>query len=420
MAGLSGLHALVMLCDLALYATFAGGIAAAFGASAGRLLLGILLQSICYGLCAALKERGALRYAALLPMLLGWALSGQTTLDRVLLVPAAVYILWRAASGRYELSHERQAELLRGFCKGFWLFALLLAAIAQSAVAVGTAFLFAGLLAVVSVLALRVLRHAPDEAITPRLLAVEAAPLALLFLFVVALLAVCGGLVGLVAPLYGGFADAAAYGLGLVVYWPATLFVDGIRWLLALATSRRETNTVTQPISSTGTELSQAMQTTGAFPLGEWLLAVLLLVCVLAALVLLFRLLAKKPPREQLSAAAEAARSVPVGKSKRKSAVPNPSVYFVRRQYRRFLKACREANLTLLPADTSEEIRLRAEHDLLQRAENAATNTQEMRQAAQQLRALYIGARYNGKASRADAAEAKRLTDRLLRAMRAR
>jgi hypothetical protein len=105
--------------------------------------------------------------------------------------------------------------------------------------------------------------------------------------------------------------------------------------------------------------------------------------------------------------------------------VPNPSVYFVRRQYRRFLKACREANLPLLPADTSEEIRLRAEQTLMQRAGspaagNTVNDTQELRQAARQLRALYIRARYNGKASRADAAESKRLTDRLLRAMRAR
>jgi hypothetical protein len=323
-------------------------------------------------------------------------------------------------NGRYELSHERQAELLRGFCKVFWVFALLLTTIAQSAVAVGTAFLFAGLLAVASVLVLRLLRHAPGEPITPRLLAVEAAPLALLFLFVVGLLAVCGVLIGIAAPLYGGFADAAAYGLAAVFYWPATLFVDGIRWLLALAASRRETNTVTQPVSGTGTELSQAMQTTGAFPLGEWLLAVLLLALWIVALVLLFRLLAKKPPREQISATAEGARAVPAGKSKRKSAVPSPSVYFVRRQYRRFLKACKEANLPLLPADTSEEIRLRAEHDLLRRAESTAKDTQEIRQAAQQLRAIYICARYNGKASRADAAEAKRLTDRLLRAIRAR
>jgi hypothetical protein len=47
------------------------------------------------------------------------------------------------------------------------------------------------------------------------------------------------------------------------------------------------------------------------------------------------------------------------------------------------------------------------------------TSLQEMKGTAQQLRTIYLCARYNGKVSRADAAEAKRLTDRLLRDIRA-
>jgi hypothetical protein len=275
-------------------------------------------------------------------------------------------------------------------------------------------FFFAGVMVVDSVLLLRFLRHGLDEKMTLRLFTVEITPPVLLLLFVIGLLAVCGSLVGIAAFLYSGFVDIAAFGIGTAVYLPANLFVAVMQWLLDY--SNQDMLDIVQRMFATNPELPQITSTPESFSVSALLLTVLIFALGIIAIILLFWRLAQKLPQERISATAEAERSIPVTKRAHKNLVPDPSIYFVRRQYRRFLKACKEENLPLFPADTSEEINLRAEKELMRSNE---TSLQEMKGTAQQLRTIYLCARYNGKVSRADAAEAKRLTDRLLRDIRA-
>lgn len=394
-------HALRMAGDLGLYYAFASFFVGCFGG--GLALPGLLIPAVCYALSAALREKGSVRLAALAPLAAGLLWPGMTMADRTAYIPAAAYaayLIWRE---EYGLSQYHEADVFGILCRSYPIFAVMLGIIVDRTIMLERSLPLAVMCAVLCVALMRTLRHDVRVYARPSFLVRSTAPLALV--------ALCAALLS-----WRPFVQGMTGAVWTLYLWTLYPLLRGIAWAVSGVLSRAfpvmqwlaslfERSGEVVPESAWETGGAQAAETaasSGGVSPAVWLVlaAAGAALAVWAVLVLLRRM--AQPNRNE---AEEGGFALPfvrrayegpvVGE---KPAEKRSAADKVRRQYRKYLRLCAERGTTLRPCDTSRDV-----------MERAAGIRRSSSAAEEELRALYLRARYSGAADKADAARAKEL-----------
>ena len=389
------------LCDLGIYYTFAGFLAVLFGAASSLLLAALLIQALCFTATYALRQ-SRLRFLPLGLLLLCWILPGAGPAEYVAFVPPAAYLTWLTAKERFFPEWSHQADIFSRFWKLFFPF-LILALIFGGAETITAITIPAGAITLLClVLLTRNLRHDPEVYCQKRcqllnLSAVAGAGVCAFLLSTPTFLQWCLTVLRtiytyLLAPVLMLLVYAAVGILSVVVWlisWIKLGFKAPENSVTLNFQSAAETLGVEEAISDTPGYLEKIGIALGI---------------IIGALLLwaLFRYLSRRNG---------AAAPAKVGSERREPLFPhtgaaenpqeNSHIQRVRAQYRRFLKLYYKAGLTRSPGDTSQDI--------------ARYSRETMGDEVSALRELYISARYNGEATREDAAQARELCTRIKR-----
>lgn len=388
-------HGMRILTDLSFYYAFASFVAVCYGGQ--YAIAGLLLQTGCFMLSAALRKKKVLRLAALLPMAVFWLLPDVGPADTLLFLPPAAYLVWQVYSDMYPLAWSRQVELFSVFCKcyaGFVLSLLIFGMIVElSAASVPIAVI----MLVDSVLLMRTLRHEPEtycrrrfqlmNAISVTVVTAAAALISTEFF-----LQTCLSLFKL---FYNTFILPVLM-LGVMVLMYVLRVVVWLASILNIGLPEHRENV---QIQMTGmAEHLDLSEITGT-PVGKEVLILLGVVVTVSLLYLFFRWMSRIGRIEKPAAAIGEVRTTVA------EDVPGSAVRFahrspvqrVRAQYRKFLKLYLSYGGELGKAYTSKDVNEEAK---LRRF---------LPEAICELRAIYIRARYAGTAGQKDVSRAKEL-----------
>lgn len=390
------LYILRMVADLAFYAAFAGMFAMKGGGSGA--FAGILIQSCCYGLSSYGKEWRALRLLMLLPMISTVFL--YTGPDLVMLLPSAAYTLWLVWQGDYALSRERQQQIFSLFCKVLPIFTIL-SMIMWSAREATTVTLPYGLIMLcASVLLMRALRHDPSIYRSKRYQLSNLASVAAVVAG--AYLISSKAVMDAAAALFKSFYDHVIW--PLLELFLRLLFgvMSAFGWLFAWLRSLFKGEPIAREIPPMDLSGLQGLAGDSIIPgeassLAETLGRVALTAIITVILILFFRWLKGRYGHSQNGAMAEE-RRIPLTELPGENGEhEDTAVRSVRKQYRKFLKWCAELGAVRTAASTSLDMHHQVE------------SLHGPDGVSKQIRALYIRARYAGKAETADAQQMKKL-----------
>ncbi|MCD8123994.1 MAG: hypothetical protein LUE23_03025 [Lachnospiraceae bacterium] len=390
------------LSDLGFYYAFAGFFALLAGAEAPFLLACLGLQALTGTLTFPLRERGSLRFLPLSLLAGIFFLPGGGWTGWLAALPPAVYMIYLTAEKLYLPDWSAQVDIFHIFWKvllGFCMLALLVGCGAQLAAIT----IPAGLISLVCcVLLLRSLRHDLSVCCTPRFQAMNLA-------------AAVGVLMGAAIFSSDAFLDAVRMflaGVYQTVFYPLLLgcvyvlagVLRVVVWLfsrISFSASEQQESEVT--IDTSGLEnVFEGMEAGQNADLFLRVLTALGLILAAVLLVFLFRWLSGRSRRDAIRTESAERRSAVLEKTslRRRLRVSSRPVGQVRAQYRKYLSLCRRRGIDLTKSDTSEEIERKTKYVM---------EPEDVRS----LRQLYIAARYNDEATREDAAEAKRLYQKL-------
>ena len=386
-----------MAGDLLLYGAFAAFFAAALGGHPVPWIL--LLPAVCYGVSSCVSRQPVLRMACGAASLLGLlALPGWA--DRAACLPAAVYTLYLTVQGEYSLSANRQLDLFLLFCKVYPIFAVFLGIVWDGQTMLTVSLPLAIWAVLLQIFLMRVLRQQPAVYRDPVYLLGNAGLLVVL--------GVLGFLVSRPAVLGAAQAAVGAFYFSLVVpVLPVSLnlrawladdlrrpaIVALLRWIAA-----RGGNSNPEILSAAGNSMPNGRDLAAAVePLinGTAVLYLLGAALLAAGCVQLFRRLLRRGGGRAPGTAPAAARQTTRRARRRWPGFflsPNARV---RRAYSRYLERQAQHGVTRGPSETSL--------DLLGRTPFLNPD------AEQQLRQLYLKARYGECATPRDAAAAERL-----------
>ncbi len=401
---MTALVLLKLLSDLGIYYAFGGFFAALAGAAAPMLLVACGVQSGVGLLTYLLREKGRLHLLPLALLAVCWLLPEESVAAWVAVVPPSLYVVWLAVGRRYLPEQSRQLDVFSAFWKALLVFCLFLLMVGCGDL-LAAVTIPAGLIGLACcVLLNRSLRHDLAVCCQPRYQAMN--------------LALAAGIglaaLGLSSKAFLGGCAAALRWIYETVFAPILLalfqllgaVIQGILWLFSWV-----------QFSITGEE--QAVQSLtlgdtedlfgdlgGSGNNGELFSRVciaLALILGAVVVVLVFRWLshgARTTEREPSARTVRSAvsRSVPLPLSR----FDRSPVQRVRRYYQKFLALYRSRGLERKISDTSQEV-------------TAQSRCAFDPDTVQALRQLYIAARYNDQATKADAAQARELYQSLAR-----
>ena len=391
------LHGLRMMGDLLIYSAFAAFFAACLGGTPAAQIL--LLPALCYGVSACFLNRPILRTGCAAVSLLGLLLVPDWV-DRAAYLPAVFYPLYLAWKGEYLLSADRQADIFLLFCKAYPVFAVLLSLAWNGKVMLAVSLPLAVWAVLLQIFLMRVLRQAPALYRNPGYLLANAGLLMLLGVFgflvscptVLSAAQTAGGAVyfGLVVPVL-------TVPLSLIAWAAEHLLLPAITALLYWIAARSGNQDPAVLESVPGRIPGGGDFTPAEEPLFNGVLALKVVGVALLGIgcILLFRRLLQKN-KVPLAEAGQAKTR----RSSRRMHRRWPSFFLspnarVRRAYGRYLERQARHGATWETSETSL--------DLLGRTPFLDPD------AEQQLRLLYLKARYGECATPQDAAAAERL-----------
>lgn len=389
------------LSDLGLYYSVAGILSAAAG---GRLVLaGLLLQSGCFALSSALRQRRVLRIAALLPSLLLF-LPAAAPADAVACTPPLLYLAWLAWTDNYQLSWTRQVDIFNIFWRMFPVAASLLSLVGLLEPLLSAGVPAALITAAASVLLLRSLRHTPAVYLQPRYQTINFAGIALMAGAALALGSewVVQTAVFLISTVYNYVFAPLLVGVAMAVGFVLIQCALPLQWLLVhMNILNGVQNENTEPMGGP----LEHLQELNPYEPNELVHRILIALAVLAGAVvlfLLFRWMSRRREEETSAGTPGPIRyTIPNVPERKADQDANRYARRIRRQYRAFLRLCRERGVQLRLSDTSTDIGRRA----------LPAFPDEKALAA--LRDLYQEARYHGASSREDCQRFEQLLGRL-------
>lgn len=400
------LHFLRVLGDLGLYYCAAGTIAALCG---GQLALELLLlQSACFALSSALRRSKAARLAALLPALLVYVVPAAPA-DRISAAPALAYLACLAWADNYQLSRYRQADVFHALRNvvlavlalgGYFAFISAHRNALQALLSVGIpAALIAG---AASILLMRSLRHEARVYLQPGYQAANLAGVVLLALAGLALGSewALRAALFVVSSVYQYVIFPLLMGLAVILGGLMSLLYPLIVRLLQRRGEMEENPNIEAAGDGAFQEQLEKLDLpTVSLELVLRIVLALAILAAAAALVLLFRWMARRHPDEG-GVSTPYRRDLPGGVEGER---PRPGSYAgrIRRQYRAYLRMCQNRGLEFDRSDTSTDVGRKSLPEFPDEEALCA------------LRDLYQRARYSGEASREDYQQFKNLIGKI-------
>ncbi len=386
--------------DLALYYSFAGLFALLFGGSNRAVLLGMVIQAAIFTFSYLLRQRqrSILRFLPLLLLIFCWLIPGSTLANYILLIPAVIYMIYLVAKKIYEPDCYQQKDIFSIYWKVFIVFALF-AALLGARSAVTAIAIPAGLICMAcSVLLQQTLRHDPEVYCQPRyqvisIVVIGAVCVCALFLSSSAFLNACLRFLQII------YNRVIAPILMAIVY-VIIFIINGIVQLISLFHINISTSSEGLEIDMSGFSARDVLGIEeDVVTDGQILERILIAIAIIAAaviLILLFRALSRRTRSQSPEPERKETRTSIQRNSPSASENATGSVARVRTQYKKFLKLAFQQSVQPDKSDTSAEINRKYRHIF----DSHAT---------EELRDLYIEARYNGKATNEDAQRAKKL-----------
>ncbi len=395
------------LSDLGFYYAFGGFVALLGGAEAPFLLASLGLQALAGALSFPLRNRGTLRFLPLVLLAGIFFLPDGGWTGWLAVLPPAAYIIYLTTKKLYLPDWSAQVDIFHMFWKvllGFCVLALLVGCGSQL-VAITIP---AGLVSLICcVVLLRSLRHDLSVCCTPRFQAMNLAAVAGVILAAILFSSdvfLRGGRM-----LLAGVYQTVVYPLLLGCVYVLAGVLRAVVWLfsrISFSASGQQESEVT--IDTSGLEnVFEGMEAGQNADLFLRVLTALGLILAVVLLVVFFRWLSGRSRRDAVRADSVERRSAVSEKEplRRRFRASSRPVGQVRAQYRKYLNLCRRRGIELEKSDTSEEI---------ERKTRYVMESEDVRS----LRRLYIAARYNDEATKEDAAEARRLYQRLAASMK--
>lgn len=401
------LQFLRMFGDAAFYYSCAAYVTNAIGDS--FILPGLLIPPICFAFSYLLRDNRNYRLAVLLPEILCFVLPQLSWADRIAAIPVVCYTIYLAWKGNYQLSRYRQIDAFNLYWKVYLCFFILMCVLDGFSYLVKYSLPLVVTTLLVYIFLLRVLRHDPENYNNPKFLVRNLLPLAIIAViaWILQIPAVLNALINAVlavynvtiAPLIAGIGYLLGYGV-MVVLTP-----------LDLLTENMESDSTTLDIMdfsdmTEGIESGSSVVADVFFWIVRHLAMLAVIVFVIIVIIYVFkRLSGRKDKTYESTVKSEESRSedaeATVSRPKDMPTSPRSPVNQVRRQYRKYLKLCLSKGFTPHESDTSKEI---SEH-----TRSFFSNPEP----AEDLREIYLEARYNGSATKEDAAKAKKLVNEL-------
>ena len=387
--------------DLGFYFTVAGIAASALGARTITLLIGIVGCAAVFTLSYPLRKRGALRF---LPVL-GYAflmLLPLTKRPLILFLPIPVYHLTLIARGRYLPTWDQQAGQFKPYCVGSALLLLAAAVVTSVGEPARTIAVMALITVTCSVLLTRALRHDPEVCAQPAFQLLNGSLLAGVLLGAVFFSSdlFLSGMRAVITFVYDRIICPIllliCQIIGYAVYLLFRLLPIDMRGEMP-DMSGLTNNFLTEETEAAGTAAEQSHPA---------LKVLLILIAAAAVGFVLYRLFVylsrdtgsgREIPAEQ----SYERKDLPAEKRPRAGLFGGTPAERVRRQYRAYLKLCRADGMKIAPSDTSQNV--------LDRSRRHADPEEE-------LRGLYLRARYAGEADKKDADRAAELVREIKKA----
>lgn len=386
------------LADLGVYYSFAG----IFSAQAGGelALAALLVQSACFALSSALRRSRAARLVALVPGLI-LLLLPVSLADCVVSVPPVLYLAFLAWTDNYQLSWNRQVDLLNIFLRAFLAGGWTLALFGLWKPVFSTGIPVALVTVAVSVLLTRSLRHEPGVYLQPGYQFINFFSVLLLALAALILGSeqVVRGTAFVLGSIYNTVIAPLLLGAAMVIGYLLAWLVPLIKWIISSRfNSSGEEKTMENTFEEFQEELKKMEELLPVEPPEAFSRSVVALGIILAAVVLflLFRWMAQRGHEQGECPADLVRRNIPVQSAAGRTSGGGYAGR-IRKQYRSFLRLCRRKGLEFSASDTSTDI---GEKSLDWFPDEVAMAG---------LRDLYQRARYQGKASKEDYQRFKRL-----------
>ena len=386
-----------MASDLGFYYTFAGYFALLAHAHAGVLLTALAIQSFAFALSYLLREREGLRFAPFALIALCILLPQASWADYITMLPPTVYAVFMAYKKTYEPEWDREADIFSVFWKLF-LGLVFFGVVFRTAKIIGAIVIPMGVVTFTGcVLLTRSLRHEPEVYCSPRYQVMNLAT--------VLLVSLAAGLLGshaFLAAMLAVLKVIYSYIITPVMYVVIYALIGAIRVLMFLFSWIKLKKPEQE--QETKLDLRGAKELMGLEEfeqndtvVGKNLIIGVTIIAVAVILFFLFRFLARRKGDEKPSAGITDTRyRIDAAGEQAAEREEGTNVQKVRALYRRFLKLCAKRGIARLKSDTSLDVARRYSVDF-----DGAD--------ADALRGIYIGARYNGEASKDDAARAKEL-----------
>ena len=377
------MHTLRMLADVSFYYAFAGFFCAKYGGG-GAVFLAAAVQCLCYGLSSQGGSSRGKRLVWFLPVILSWLFVTGSAADCLLLVPAAVYMGWLVWKGDYTLSQNRQQRIFAAAWKVLPAAACLFAIFGGYEPVAGVTIPFSVMMLASSILLMRSLRHDKGVYCQKKYQAVNVAVVA-------AVLAVSRLMSSSMAmELYRSALQGLYYIIITPFSWLLMLLMNGLSEVIHIAkgeggrSSGEEVVVHLKELAPLDTSQAESILPGSA----KWFFAAAGIAAVILLVFFFFRWLQKKGPVDETAGAGLEIRQV----LERKAAPQNENsspVRKVRNLYRKYLRQCVSRGVTVKKSTTSMEV-----HHQVRNLTDVDEKT------AEEIRQLYISARYAGQADR--------------------
>lgn len=390
------MNTLRMVVDLSFYFFFAEFVVASFGGNS--MLKEMLLLCLCYGILAHIQKFSRNRIFWLLPVLVLFLPES----GRIALVPPIVYILYLIYKEEYGFSWERQAELFLISWKIFLGAGICLCMAGRYQLVLSHSLPMALISLFASVLFLRMLRHDPEVYLnrqyqTKNILllgsVLMAAWLSSREIVFQSIWSACNFIyMNCILPIFSLLITCVVAIIGL--------FMKLFSWLKFGKLTYKGSEVNSSGEMNMFSDLEQNI-TNSTIMFEQVVTAIIIIVLVIAAF-FFFRWLASGWETDEVRAhGLDIIRSENSKNDTKKRDYATSTVHQVRRQYRKFLKLYMTHGERILSSDTSADI-----------AEKGGKifPTPDM---MDEMREIYIRARYNNDATRADLKKMKQINQLL-------
>ena len=390
------------LADMALYYTFAGFFGVLLGGTEAVFLFALFIGSFAFSASYLLRDKGFWRFCPLILLTAAYIPARGCLADLIVITPPAMFLLYEAAARIYEPEWEQQINIFGVYWKVLLALVLLGTLFGAKDALKASAVPFAVVSLLCSVLIMRSLRHDPDVYCRKsyqlsNLAIVASAGIAAALLSSRGFLSVCGAVLKTV---YEYVIAPIIMGLVFLLMQLIKLIAALLAWLKVAPPEAADDFNLNLQSASESLGIEETVQNGDAFEK-----IIIALGAVAAALIVffIFKALAKRAGFGGKKDSYSESRSYVQPESVQAFA-GGDAVEKVRAQYRKFLRLLSRRGTEIRQYETSYEIGV------------SSQGLFENTDAVDEMREIYIRARYAGQADSEDARRARELLGEIKKA----